>query len=76
MLVNDWKKMFNLVIFPKFIGKVIQRYGCSIFSFDNRGRYCFLKDEFEDCMIKLPFYLKALVWVSGEFDKIKTLFSK
>ena len=76
MLVNDWKNLFDIVAFPKFIGKMIQHHGCSVFSFDARDRYCFLDDEFKKCMIKFPFYIKALVWVSGEFDKIKAIFSK
>lgn len=76
MLVNDWKNLFDIVAFPKFVGKMIQRHGCSVFSFDDRGRYCFLTDEFKKCMIKLPFYLKALIWVNEIFNKIKTVFYK
>jgi len=76
MLVNDWKNLFDIVAFPKFIGKMIQRHGCSVFSFDTCDRYCFLTDEFKKCMIKLPFYVKALVWVYDGLNKAKTIFSK
>lgn len=76
MLVNDWKNLFDIVAFPKFIGKMIQRHGCSVFSFDARDRYCFLTDEFKKCMINFPFYLKALIWVSEIFNNIKTVFYK
>jgi len=76
MLVNDWKNLFDIVAFPKFIGKMIQRHGCSVFSFDARDRYCFLTDEFKKCMIKLPFYLKVLILLSESFNKAKTIFSK
>lgn len=69
MLVDNNRELFDVVKFPKYLGKLIQYYGCSVFSFDSKRRYCFLVDEFEECIIKFPFYVKLLVRINKIFQK-------
>ena len=70
MLVNNGNDYFKTVKFSPFVGSKIQMAGCPIFTIDKYGNYCFLDNALlHETMIKLPFYVKALLKAEKLFNK-------